>query len=404
MDIDVVEVASGVWQARSTHVSWVLVVEGDEVTLVDTGYPGDRDRVIASLSQIGRSPADVAAVVLTHAHPDHLGSAEYFRTTVGKPVLVHELEVDNATGARIEQVSIPTLLKMVWRPDVFVWAMDVIRLKAAKVERLGSVQTFQVGALDIPGRPVPVHTPGHTSGHCAMHLPERGVLLAGDALMTEHAVAHTTGPQLLPGFFNHDNAQARESLDLLAELPADVVVPGHGPVFRGTPALAVQAALAASPAPSAPGTERISYGAVVPLPPTEAFAFVSDPGNWHLFFDSVRSAEADADWGDVGGHARMTNAMLGRTIESELELTVWDPPREFRYTARQPGRPDLDNRRVFVPLPDGTRLQGTTESQPRGGLAGLTDQMLGQALQRMYDKAMAKLPQVATGHSGRPSQ
>lgn len=245
MNVEVVEVASGVFLARAKHVGWVLVVDGGEVTLVDTGYPGDRERVIASLRQIGRSPADVAAVVLTHAHPDHLGSAEYFRSTVGKPVLAHELEVANATGARIEQVSIPTLLKMAWRPDVFVWAMDVIRLKGAKVERLGAVQTFGTGPLDVPGRPVPVHTPGHTSGHAAMHLPERGVLLAGDALMTEHALASHTGPQLLPGFFNTDNAQARESLALLADLDAEVVVPGHGPAFRGTPAQAVQAARAA---------------------------------------------------------------------------------------------------------------------------------------------------------------
>ena len=80
-----VEVASGVWQARAAHVCWVLIVDRDGITLVDTGYPGDKERVIASQGEIGRAPADVDAVVLTHAHPDHLGSAEYFRSQVGKP-------------------------------------------------------------------------------------------------------------------------------------------------------------------------------------------------------------------------------------------------------------------------------------------------------------------------------
>jgi glyoxylase-like metal-dependent hydrolase (beta-lactamase superfamily II) len=404
VDVDVVEVASGVFQARAKHVGWVLVVEGDEVTLVDSGWRGDRDRVIASLSRVGRSPADVAAVVLTHAHPDHLGSAEYFRTVVGKPVLAHELEVPNATGAGIEQAAVPSLLKMAWRPDAVVWAWDsVIRLKGLGVARLGDVQTFGSGPLEVPGRPIPLHTPGHTSGHCVFHLPERGVLLAGDALMTDHALDHPASPELLPEFFNHDHAQARASLALIADLEADVVVPGHGPVFRGTPAQAVASAIAAVGGPQAPGATRLRYGAVVPLPLEQAFAFVSGPRNWPLFFDGMRSAEAGADWGAVGGHARMTTAMLGRAVESELELTVWDPPREFRYLARQPGHPEADNRRVFVALPGGTRLVGTTDYRPRGGVSGLIDQAFGLALQRTYREAMTKLPQVANGHSDRES-
>jgi len=44
VDVDVVEVASGVWHARSKHVGWVLVTEGESVTLVDTGYPGEIGR------------------------------------------------------------------------------------------------------------------------------------------------------------------------------------------------------------------------------------------------------------------------------------------------------------------------------------------------------------------------
>jgi glyoxylase-like metal-dependent hydrolase (beta-lactamase superfamily II) len=248
VDVEVREVAPGVWQARAKHVGWVLVVDGGEVTLVDTGYPGDRNA--CSLDKVGRSAADVAAVVLTHAHPDHLGSAKYFRTAQGTPVLVHEREVPNATGQRIEQVSVGTLVSMVWRPDVAVWVRDVLGLKAARVERLGGADTLTSEVLDIPGRPVPVPTPGHTSGHAAFHLPERGALLVGDALMTEHALVHVPGPQLLPSVFHHDNAQALASLQALAGLDADVLVPGHGPAFVGSPADAVAAAVAAANQPA----------------------------------------------------------------------------------------------------------------------------------------------------------
>lgn len=50
MDTDVQEVAPGVWQARAKHVARVLVADGAEVTLADTGYPGDRARVLESLA------------------------------------------------------------------------------------------------------------------------------------------------------------------------------------------------------------------------------------------------------------------------------------------------------------------------------------------------------------------
>ena len=51
------------------------------------------------------------------------------------------------------------------------------------------------------------------------------------------------GPQLLPDFFNTDTTQARASLESLRPLDADVVIPGHGPAFQGTPNQAVDLAL-----------------------------------------------------------------------------------------------------------------------------------------------------------------
>jgi Polyketide cyclase / dehydrase and lipid transport len=142
---------------------------------------------------------------------------------------------------------------------------------------------------------------------------------------------------------------------------------------------------------------EIGYGAVVPLPPDEAFAFVSDPTTWPRFFDTLESAEPLDEWGTVGGRGRMTTRFLGSSVTSELELTEWDPPRIFRYTARQAGRPDLDNLRVFTPVGTGTQLRGSTTIRPRPGLRGLMDRVTLQVLARVYGKAMRRLPTVAGG-------
>jgi hypothetical protein len=107
----------------------------------------------------------------------------------------------------------------------------------------------------------------------------------------------------------------------------------------------------------------------------------------------MRSAEADGDWGRPGGHAQMTNRFLGRTVRSELEITAWNAPSEFRYAATAPGQPAMDNRRVFTAVPDGTRLTGTTVlvgANPRR----LSHRIRLATIRRVYRKAMARPPGV----------
>lgn len=245
MDVEVTQVAPGVHHARVTHVGWTLVVDGGEVTVVDAGLPRDRERVVASLDRVGRRPADVAAVVLTHGHPDHVGAAAWLQRAHGARVHAHPDEAANVRGERIEQVGEARLLRMAWRPRVARWMLDVLREGIARPDRPDDLVLDGAGPLDVPGSPTLVPTPGHTSGHSALHLGDRGVLLAGDALMTRHALAPREGPRLLPDFFNTDTAWARRSLEALRGLAADVVVPGHGPAFHGSPARAVELALAA---------------------------------------------------------------------------------------------------------------------------------------------------------------
>ncbi|MGN9762602.1 MBL fold metallo-hydrolase [Streptomyces sp. SD31] len=239
MRADVQQVADGTYLVHGSNTNWVILTEGDAVTLIDTGYPGDRAMLLASLAEVGSAPEAVTAVLITHAHTDHLGNAEYLRTTHGTPIYLHEAELPHARREFLHQVNVGTVLKNGWRPGVLPWAIHAIRSGGTAHVPVTSPEPFPSdglasdGPLDLPGRPVPVHTPGHTDGHCAYHLPDAGVVIAGDALVSGHPTSRIKGPQLLPDMFHHERARAVASLDVLAGLKGEVLLPGHGPVHRG---------------------------------------------------------------------------------------------------------------------------------------------------------------------------
>jgi glyoxylase-like metal-dependent hydrolase (beta-lactamase superfamily II) len=225
------EAAPGVFLGRGTDVNWVLLREGSDLTLIDSGYPGDRDRVLASIAEVGGRPEDVRAVLLTHAHVDHMGAANYLHDRCGVPVYTDATEARHARREFLEQASPADVARNLWRPGVLPWLARVLRVGVTQQVSIPSAQPFPAeGALDLPGRPVPVPTRGHTSGHTAYHLPAAGVVVTGDELVTWHAVTRRRGPQVLPAFFSHGDPAT--AIDALARLDADVILPGHGDVLQ----------------------------------------------------------------------------------------------------------------------------------------------------------------------------
>ena len=85
-----------VYFAHTELVNWTLVADDKGVMLIDAGFPGSRDDVLASLRELGFGVDDLRAILLTHAHIDHFGSAIWFAKTLGTPVYCHADEVGNA--------------------------------------------------------------------------------------------------------------------------------------------------------------------------------------------------------------------------------------------------------------------------------------------------------------------
>jgi glyoxylase-like metal-dependent hydrolase (beta-lactamase superfamily II) len=96
--------------------------------------------------------------------------------------------------------------------------------------------------LPVPGSPQVIHTPGHTDGECVFYLPDRAVLLSGDALVTLDPYTARRGPRLVAPAATADSTQAAASLERIACLEATVMLPGHGDPWRDGVAAAVDEA------------------------------------------------------------------------------------------------------------------------------------------------------------------
>lgn len=230
----IVTAADGIHLVAGNNTNWILVEDGGALTLVDSGYPGDRDAVEASVRELGHRPEDIAAILVTHAHVDHIGSVSHFVRRYGLPVYMSEQEVRHARREYLEQATPLLVAANAWRPRVLPWSLHAVCAGATRNVSVPTAQAFpRPGALDLPGGPIPVPTPGHTSGHCAYYFPEVGAVVTGDTLVTGHATSAIEGPQFLLSMFNHDGPQTNRALDALVELDADVLLPGHGPLGRG---------------------------------------------------------------------------------------------------------------------------------------------------------------------------
>jgi glyoxylase-like metal-dependent hydrolase (beta-lactamase superfamily II) len=237
------EVAQGIQRLTQGVTNFYLIEDSGKFTVVDAGAPKDWDFFVRSLTALGQL-ADLEAVLLTHAHPDHTGFAEKARSETPARVWVDAADAESARTGKVgkKDGSLPQYLV---RAEFYRTFLSLGRRGAARMIPIKEVSSFSDGEIiDIPGRPRAIHAPGHTPGSAALLLEDRRILFTGDVLCTKNPLTGRPGPQVLPSGLNEDTAQAFRSLDTLTGVTADVILPGHGDPYRD----GVPAALAAAKA------------------------------------------------------------------------------------------------------------------------------------------------------------
>jgi glyoxylase-like metal-dependent hydrolase (beta-lactamase superfamily II) len=239
------EVAPGIHRLGNDIVNFYLVEADGGLTLVDAGLPSFGGQLEAFLRERAQTVADIDALLLTHAHGDHVGIAESVRRA-GVPVRIHERDAAQArTGKSHPREG--SLLPYLRYGATWRLLTMAARSGGVRTAKIGEVSLLGEGELDVPGRPRVIHTPGHSPGHVVFHFAEQGALIAGDALCTWNPLTGRPGPQIMPGAFSFSNAQAMASLELIEPIEVGALLVGHGDPWTAGVAAAVARAREAGP-------------------------------------------------------------------------------------------------------------------------------------------------------------
>ncbi|MDQ4501299.1 MBL fold metallo-hydrolase [Sinomonas sp. ASV322] len=205
-----------------------LIVADEGITLVDAGLPGHYRDLERELHELGRPISDIKGVVLTHGDTDHIGFAERLRSELGIPVYVGAEDADRAKGAKPPATpKDPRRIGPVIQ--FFAYAITKGGLRTHPLREVVPVHDGDV--LPLPGSPRVLAMPGHSPGSIAIHVPAVRAVFVGDELTTRHVLTGVDGPQPAP--FTDDQAGSSASIERLAGLDVDWVIPGHGAPWRG---------------------------------------------------------------------------------------------------------------------------------------------------------------------------
>lgn len=201
-------------------MSNAFLVKGDKAVLVDTGIPGAASKIEAALAREGVGPEDVSAIVVTHGHVDHMGSAAQLRKSLGAPIIAHRGDLPAySAGAAVAEYMRPT--------GPFGWLFGLAPLVRAHTDPF-EPDIFVESTMALHDHGVDariIFTPGHTPGSVSV-ITGPGELIAADLIAGPLLGAIHSWPANPP--FHYDRAQNLDSLDAMLALDPTVLHVGHG--------------------------------------------------------------------------------------------------------------------------------------------------------------------------------
>jgi glyoxylase-like metal-dependent hydrolase (beta-lactamase superfamily II) len=146
------------------------LIYGETITLIDTGVAGGEMQIFDYIWSSGRNPSEISLIILTHSHPDHIGSARAIQQETGCSMAAHPAE-----RAWIEDVDLQNRERPVPGFAALVGGPVNIDNELIDGDSIEPDETRQ-------GEMLVLYTPGHSAGSLSLFLHNEGALFSGDAI------------------------------------------------------------------------------------------------------------------------------------------------------------------------------------------------------------------------------
>ncbi|MBK7569939.1 MAG: MBL fold metallo-hydrolase [Bacteroidetes bacterium] len=198
-------------------VNAYLLMDGQDVILIDTGFKNDHLKIFKALNELNKKPSDIKHILLTHSHPDHAGALADLVNITGAKTYMHfedaALIQQGLAGRLPHEVSPEILNKILYH--LF------IKRSANKNDKVQiDVELKDKDQLPFAGGLSVIYTPGHSLGHVCYYIPGMDLLIAGDICSNMMGLKHSTV---------YENTKVGiDSIKKVAALPFNIAVFGHG--------------------------------------------------------------------------------------------------------------------------------------------------------------------------------
>lgn len=159
-----VKTASGVIE----RFVYSYLICGNDICLIDSGVAHSSDLIFNYMDNIGYKPDDISLMILSHSHPDHIGSAKSIKEKSGCKIAAHSAEINWIQDVELQAKERPV-------PNFYFLVEDSVDvdivLADGDVLDLGENISLKV-----------IHSPGHSKGSISLFIQEEGVLFTGDSI------------------------------------------------------------------------------------------------------------------------------------------------------------------------------------------------------------------------------